>query len=726
MGRLKDAWDSIRGVAKEQAKPSEPRFVRKIHVGGGQSFEDQTDVDEASAIASNAYLAQDNVVWIYASVSAISEDAAAVPFKLFRERQTRDGETEREEINDPEITKVIDKPNPEQTWTDLVEKSMASAELSGNFYWELLRDETGRIRRIHDVASHQMFPQGDPHERVSGYIFRDDQGKETLLPKERIAQFRYTNLQTDLVGRAPFVSAIRATTRDVLSQTWNESVFRNDGSPGVVLTTDGVLGDKEVKTITDRWLAKHGGPRRARMPAILSGGMKIAEFGIKPDMAFLELRRFDRTEILASFGVPSVRVGVLDDASYANANMQMEQYWRGTMLAKLQKFEDFFNLHIAPHLGDGIFGEFDRESIPQLREDQNEKTDREVKQVTAGLRTINEVRLENNEPPVPWGDTWWQPIGVVPAGSMAPRPGSGSADGAQPAASNGMNGSAPALLMEEKRLVYDMERRIRVTKAFRANVEARAALLQINVLNFLDKVAEQEIRALQNVVKTEHPILYKAAMERVYKITPAQVAELSGLLEEFGFAQVELGGAQAAGELGVRFVMSPAVEGSVRTILERRAGDIMASVEKDISLIVNQGISNGLTPFEISQEIAGSIGDFARAERIARTETSMSANLGIESGYRMAGADGKEWLTIQDGSQRDSHSVADGQMVPIDSSFTVGDSSLKFPGDPSGSPGEIINCRCTIAPVLRLNRRAPRGFIERDVPVEKTEAHWTH
>jgi len=47
---------------------------------------------------------------------------------------------------------------------------------------------------------------------------------------------------------------------------------------------------------------------------------------------------------------------------------------------------------------------------------------------------------------------------------------------------------------------------------------------------------------------------------------------------------------------------------------------------------------------------------------------------------------------------RSTHAAADGQRVPVDSTFTVGSSSLDHPGDRRGPSGEVINCRCvTIA-----------------------------
>jgi uncharacterized protein with gpF-like domain len=50
--------------------------------------------------------------------------------------------------------------------------------------------------------------------------------------------------------------------------------------------------------------------------------------------------------------------------------------------------------------------------------------------------------------------------------------------------------------------------------------------------------------------------------------------------------------------------------------------------------------------------------------------------------------------------QVDDHLAADGQVQDIDEPFDVGGEQLMYPGDPAGSPGNTINCRCTVLPVM--------------------------
>lgn len=54
------------------------------------------------------------------------------------------------------------------------------------------------------------------------------------------------------------------------------------------------------------------------------------------------------------------------------------------------------------------------------------------------------------------------------------------------------------------------------------------------------------------------------------------------------------------------------------------------------------------------------------------------------------------WMAVMDDVTREAHADADGQTVDAGESFDVGGESLMYPGDPSGSDENIINCRCAL------------------------------
>jgi len=89
-----------------------------------------------------------------------------------------------------------------------------------------------------------------------------------------------------------------------------------------------------------------------------------------------------------------------------------------------------------------------------------------------------------------------------------------------------------------------------------------------------------------------------------------------------------------------------------------------------------------------------------RTEMIARTETIRASNAGTTEQMKVWGVRQHEWLATKDDRVRDDHLAADGQVVNVGEPFDVGGEALEYPGDPSGSPENTINCRCTTIPVV--------------------------
>ncbi len=98
-----------------------------------------------------------------------------------------------------------------------------------------------------------------------------------------------------------------------------------------------------------------------------------------------------------------------------------------------------------------------------------------------------------------------------------------------------------------------------------------------------------------------------------------------------------------------------------------------------------------------------------RISKIARTEVVGALNAGANAAYNRSPVVGqKKWLTARDDrvrrirrpTDRFDHVAADGQIVNKEDPFVVGGEPLMHPGDPNGSPGNIIRCRCTIRPVI--------------------------
>jgi HK97 family phage portal protein len=95
----------------------------------------------------------------------------------------------------------------------------------------------------------------------------------------------------------------------------------------------------------------------------------------------------------------------------------------------------------------------------------------------------------------------------------------------------------------------------------------------------------------------------------------------------------------------------------------------------------------------------------SRARTIARTESTIASNAGRFEMMEDQLVYEHEWMATIDNVTRPDHVELDGEVRTVGDDFLPG---LKFPGDPDcDDPGQIINCRCTTAP-LSARRRSER------------------
>lgn len=92
-----------------------------------------------------------------------------------------------------------------------------------------------------------------------------------------------------------------------------------------------------------------------------------------------------------------------------------------------------------------------------------------------------------------------------------------------------------------------------------------------------------------------------------------------------------------------------------------------------------------------------------RAETIARTEGLRAASEGVQAGFEQAVQRGviehsdvvREWAGRNDGRERESHILMNGQKRGLTEPFLSGDGNLlMYPRDPTAPAEDTINCRC--------------------------------
>lgn len=143
-------------------------------------------------------------------------------------------------------------------------------------------------------------------------------------------------------------------------------------------------------------------------------------------------------------------------------------------------------------------------------------------------------------------------------------------------------------------------------------------------------------------------------------------------------------------------------------------------LKKAITQEVSRGIASGLSYMDIARNISNSTGaPMSRTNTIARTEghrIQQTAAYDAQLAAQSKGADMvKQWTAVTDSRTRESHMWLDGEVRELDEKFSNG---LMYPGERSGRPEEVINCRCT------LSSRARWGLDEGELEILKERAEF--
>jgi predicted ABC-type ATPase len=159
---------------------------------------------------------------------------------------------------------------------------------------------------------------------------------------------------------------------------------------------------------------------------------------------------------------------------------------------------------------------------------------------------------------------------------------------------------------------------------------------------------------------------------------------------------------------GVDFNLTSPMTQDILDGLGVRAAQLGETLREPVAAAIARGWAQGLSVPETARLIARTLKPqlAAKATMLARTDLigmSNGAGQGVAKTLNEAAKASnepppistKQWLSSHDARVRDTHASADGQRVPIDQPYNVGGEPLMYPGDPSGSNAETINCRCT-------------------------------
>lgn len=341
---------------------------------------------------------------VYSCVTLIASDIAKIRIRLVE--QDRDGVWTETKV--PAFSPVLAKPNHWQNRIQFFEQWMVSKLLSGNTYVLKERDLRGVVVAMYILDPSKCKPLVAPNGDVYYEIKKDNlsgvKDEVTIVPASEIIHDRMEALYHPLCGISPLSAAGAAAAHGLTIQENSARFFRNDSTPGGILTAPGAIDSETARRIKEHWEANMQGENRARV-AVMGDGMTYAKMTISASEAqMIEQLKWDERNVCTAFHTPPYMVGIGDMPTYTNIEALNQQYYTQCLQKHIESIELCLDegLGLTDHKEHTYGTEFDLDDL--LRMDTATK----VKTVTEGLKglfTVNEGRKKFDLKKIVGGDT---------------------------------------------------------------------------------------------------------------------------------------------------------------------------------------------------------------------------------------------------------------------------------------------------------------------------------
>lgn len=346
----------------------------------------------------------------YACVDRRAKSVAQVPWKAYRKQ--RDGELV--EAPDSPLQRLIDRPNPDFAFSEMMELLSQHIDLAGNSYWTLIRAGNEGM----PMEMWPVLPQGvkiqqgkqrliDFYRYQYGGITRDIQSPDMV-------HIKTANPNNFLFGLPTIQAAGRAVDVDREASVWQLSSMHNRGISDYAIIIDPETSAEQIERLKEMHKEQQAGANNARRPFLTTRDIKtLNQTAVELD--FVASRFKVWAEICSAMGVPQPMVGLLEDATLANIETARRIFWIDTIIPLLRLIRGQLNRQLAEQFGPEWCVDYDTSDVEALREDYGKKLEEASKLFAMGVpfNTINE-KLMLGLDDIEGGDIGYLSAGLLP------------------------------------------------------------------------------------------------------------------------------------------------------------------------------------------------------------------------------------------------------------------------------------------------------------------------
>ncbi|MFA6158889.1 MAG: phage portal protein [Candidatus Paceibacterota bacterium] len=578
------------------------------------------------------------------------------------------------------VIDLLNKPNDMHTGKQFWKLFQKHYDITGNAFIHLERDgelfSKNPVKSMHLLTPNLVTVKFNPEgTEITGYDYASPTGIISYTTDEVIYAFN-PDPSCPLRGESLLRSGVRAIETEITLAEYHARVLQNGGKVDGVFKFKTPLNKQQIKEMKEAYIEERAGAAKADIPLFLGGEADYIRLGLNPEeLSYLESKVSTIKDITALTGVPLALLGVTQQETFANADAAIGVFLRETIKPLIINLVSLLDWRLVPE-------EFELDYVDPTPED----VDRKIKLATAAYgtdsSTINERRsmlgLEpstEKEADMLFVSFTKTPIGSEPAApaekSIMTKAGKAMKHPLQDPEFRKMYGDVQLKRFDSRqsRMLKDVQAYFKSQKL--RIIDSLGGLKQFKKKGLLDEIFDTSLEV-------------KIARDSVLPL-------LRQFLAEAGKDATEML------DYDFDFTVTSSIERWIDDRVNVFAHEINKTTFGKLQDQFSESFEAGETRQQLISRIEGVYDGFndVRARTIARTEVHGAMQKGTVEGYRQAGSPIKIWVWASGvkGGVREEHAAMDGQERPIDMPFSNG---LMWPGDPSGDPGETVNCECTI------------------------------
>jgi HK97 family phage portal protein len=628
--------------------------------------------------------------WVYSAIQVMATNLAQAPWII------KKGDTVVEESaasNDGWVPRLFSWVSPTENRFSLWEAVIVWLSIRGECFWHLMRAGNGRPARIEILIPDRMGEVIANNELI-GWEYKTGDKVYPLDPND-IIQFKYYNPFNKWRGMSPLLASAIGMHIDFAASVYNWNFFNNDATPVGVVSAQETINQGDADSMEKRWQAKFGGPRKKGKVAVLGKGATYTAMGLaQKDIMYIQQKKWSQSEVFAVLNVPPALIQILEFASIkSNIREQRQQLFENNLIPKMLYFEDmlktqFFDREQIGHLT----GEFDRSTISALKETLGEKLEAAKKlfDMSVPFNMLNE-KFELGYEDLPWGDQGFLPMTYVPVGAPGGNGKQNPAQGTEPKTMQLVT-AEPVVKTRGARVVREGESIYRKIHPFeiqmRTYLESTFQEMRGDCLGRIFKkiksIDEDVNDLLPDFAEYDEKIM-KFILPVYGNVIEVTVDQLRSIL-------------RTDTKLSSEAVNRIAAEKQIRIV--EINDTIREQIISEIRPIIQDAVRSGASYNSVAEQLANEVRNIfnnvrRRTPTVARTEINGVMSETNWQTMNETGVERHQWVSLR--YIRPSHIAIHLKIREIGEEFLP---RLKYPYDPDAPPKEVINCGCTVIPLV--------------------------